>query len=72
MAGAINLEVSIQTGNVELILIESAARVDYLGKKIETFVLGRSAQGWERGERIANDALLHWRYGYRTDSATFP
>ena len=64
VATSLGMDLSLQTGNVELVEFGVRGRVDYVGDAITTFLLSSGDFRWKNGEQFANEAVLHVRQVY--------
>lgn len=61
-----SVDLSVRTGNVDLVLIGLGTRFDYVGANTRTMLVASGDVGWEHGERFSNRGLLHVRQAFAT------
>ncbi|MFC1725640.1 DUF481 domain-containing protein [candidate division KSB1 bacterium] len=61
-SGYVQMNVSSQSGNVELTMISFESRGDYIKNNMNTFIILRTNSGWKSGNRYANSGLAHLRH----------
>ena len=72
LSGSLETDLSVRTGNVDLIKLGASARLDYAINHFRTFVIVRGDYGWESGESFSNEVLLHFRQLFRTEDRVKP
>lgn len=63
LAGALGLNLSLRTGNVDLLELGVDGRIDYVTTNSLTLFLWNGDLGFIGGNRFTNDGLLHLRHG---------
>ncbi len=53
MSGSLGMDLSVRTGNVEIVEIKPNGRVAYAGAHLTTTVIASASFGWQGGERFS-------------------
>ena len=61
--GSMGADLTLRTGNVELIKLKANARLEHIGESATWLLLTQGDLGFVGGERFSNDGLLHIRHG---------
>lgn len=72
VTGAVELNMSWRTGNVDVFELGGNGRIDHRGPSTHTFLLASGDLGWEGGERYSDQALAHLRQVYRRTQRVKP
>jgi hypothetical protein len=68
LSAALELDMSVRTGNVETLEVGLGGRMDYEGDVASTLFVGKADLGWQGGRRYSNQGLAHLRQMYRRQS----
>lgn len=60
--GNLSFYFSSKTGNTDIQEFEIDARINLIGEKYYSFIIGQGEYGWNEGNEYSNNALLHLRY----------
>ncbi|MFC1557790.1 DUF481 domain-containing protein [candidate division KSB1 bacterium] len=71
-SGYVELDLSSRTGNVDITKINFENLNNYIWKSMNTFLVIRSALGWEDGEQYINEGLIHLRQVFRSGADLQP
>ena len=71
-SGAINVNLSIQTGSVDLQELSGNAQVNYSQPEYYFLLIGEESLGWKDGDRFSNAGLAHLRFVHRTTRVINP
>jgi hypothetical protein len=71
-SGGLGFDLAARTGNVEIVQVGVSGRLDYVGDRATTFLVGRSNVGWKGGDRFINEGLLAARLVLRRGAALRP
>jgi hypothetical protein len=71
-SGALGFDLAARAGNVEIVQVGLSGRLDYVGDRVTTFLVGRSDVGWKGGDRFINEGLLAARLVLRRSAAVRP
>lgn len=71
LGASLSADVTLRTGNVELVQLGLGGRVDYVRDRARAFLVSSGDLGWQGGERFSNEALAHLR-GIYTPARLWP
>lgn len=65
-SGAVNANLSMQTGSVDLQELSGNAQVNYSQPKYYFLLIGEESLGWKDGEKFSNAGLAHLRFVHKS------
>ena len=71
-SGGVGFDLSMRTGNVELIETGLRGRLDYVMQRVTTYVVGSKTIGWKGGGRFINEGFIAFREVFRRGATVRP
>ena len=71
-SGAFGGDLTLRTGNVELVQVDLNARLYMVKESVTTLMVGNGGLGLQGGSRFASSGLLHYRETYRYNDLISP
>ncbi|MBE0591088.1 MAG: DUF481 domain-containing protein [Gemmatimonadales bacterium] len=72
VSGSLGFDLAFRTGNVDIVKIDVATRLDYAVAHFRTFVAAGGDFGWESGNAFSSEAILHVRQVFRSEARAQP
>ena len=72
VSGSLGFDLAFRTGNVDLVKVDVATRLDYAVAHFRTFLAAGGDFGWESGNAFSSEAILHVRQEFRTEARVKP